>query len=69
MEKSEPRCHCGENGYFHCSELQEKLRDMRKVIRVIIESDALKDFAYERGDDALSIRELCDTALKWPGDN
>ena len=65
----EPICHCGESGYYHCSVLREKLEEMRKVIRVIIDADALRDFAYERGDDPLSIRELCNEALKWPGED
>ena len=62
----EPVCHCDENGYYHCSVLREKLREMRSVIDLIIQTDALKGFAYERGDDDLSIHELCKAALKWP---
>ena len=62
----EPVCHCDENGYYHCSVLREKLREMRNVIDLIIQTDALKSFAYERGDDDASIHELCKTALRWP---
>ena len=50
-------CHCDENGYYYCSVLREKLREMRSVIDLIIQTDALKGFAYERGDDDLSIHE------------
>jgi hypothetical protein len=62
-----PPCHCGESGYYHCSELREKLEEMRSVIRVVLEAGALRDFAYERGDDDASIYALCKAALKWPG--
>ena len=65
MNDLELQCHCGESGYYHCFELREKWHEMSKLIKIIIESDALKDFAYERGDDALSIRELCDVALRF----
>jgi len=51
MSDSEPRCFCGEAGYYHCSELREKLREMRSVIKVILEADCLKSHAFERGDD------------------
>ena len=40
---------------------------MRSVIRVVLEAGALRDFAYERGDDDASIYALCKAALKWPG--
>ena len=63
---SESICRCGEAGYYHCSELKAYVKDLRRVIKIIIESDALKCFAYERGDDDASIRELCDHVLKWP---
>jgi len=39
---------------------------MRDVIRLILETDSLKNFAYECGDDDMSIYDLCKEALKWP---
>jgi len=51
VSDSEPRCFCGEAGHYHCSELREKLREMRSVIKVILEADCLKSHAFERGDD------------------
>ena len=48
MSDSEPKCHCGESGYYHCSELREKLEEMRNVIKVILEADCLKSHAFER---------------------
>jgi hypothetical protein len=68
MSDSEPRCFCGEAGHYHCSELREKLREMRNVIKVILEADCLKSHAFERGDDDCSVYELCKSALKWPGE-
>ena len=59
-------CHCGESGYYHCSELRNKLEEMRGVIQIILEADALKSHAYDRGDDDASIYELCKASLKWP---
>ena len=61
-------CHCGESGYYHCSELRNKLEEMRDVIQIILEADALKSHAYDRGDDDASIYELCKAALKFSGD-
>jgi hypothetical protein len=63
---SEPPCHCGESGYYHCSVLREKFGEMRNVIKLILETDSLKNFAYECGDDDMSIYDLCKAALKWP---
>ena len=68
MSDSEPKCHCGESGYYHCSVLREKLEEMRNVIKVILEADCLKSHAFEQGDDDCSVYELCKSALKWPGD-
>ena len=65
-ELAEKPCHCGEAGYYHCSVLREKFREMRKVIQVIIEADALNHWAHERGDDDCIIYDLCKAALKWP---
>jgi hypothetical protein len=62
----EPPCHCGESGYYHCSVLREKLREMRDVIKLIIETDCLPHHAYDPGDDDMSIYDLCKEALKWP---
>ena len=39
---------------------------MRNVIRLILETDSLKNFAYDPGDDDMSIYDLCKEALKWP---
>lgn len=66
MSDSEPICHCGESGYYHCSVLREKLEEMRDVIRVILEADCLSFHAFDRGDDDVSVYELCKAALKWP---
>jgi hypothetical protein len=68
MSDSEPRCFCGEAGYYHCSELREKLKEMRSVIKVILEADCLKSHAFESDGDDLSVYDLCKSALKWPGE-
>lgn len=63
----QPVCHCGEAGYFHCSELRAKYEEARKLIGLIIETDCLPHWAYERGVvDELSISEMCDEVMKWP---
>lgn len=59
-------CRCEEAGFYHCSELRSKLDDMRKVIQIILEADALRPHAFDRGDDDASIYEMCKAALKWP---
>lgn len=59
-------CHCGESGYYHCSELRAKVEELRDVISLILECDALREHAYERGDDDASIYELCKHALRLP---
>lgn len=43
---------------------KESVADMRQVLQLIIEADALKSHAYERGDDDASIRELIAHALE-----
>jgi len=37
---------------------------LKACIRLILETDALKHFAYERGDDDASIYELCCSLIK-----
>jgi len=66
MKSKESTCHCDESGYFHCAELRVMVSEMRDLISIILQSDALKDFAYERGDDDLSIHELCKKLLVLP---
>jgi hypothetical protein len=68
MKSNEKICHCGESGYYHCSVLREKLEETRQVIKIILETDALKNFAYEYGDGDSSIYDCCKEALKWPSD-
>jgi hypothetical protein len=65
----EPICHCGESGYYHCSELRSKLTEMRNVIKLILEADALRPHAFDRGDDDASIYELCKHCLEFPDNN
>ena len=64
---SEPPCHCGESGYYHCSELRSKLEEVRKLIQLMLDTGCLQQWAYEvqPGDDA-SIYMLCLDALKMP---
>ena len=38
-----------------------------EVIQIILQEDCLKSHAFERGDDDLSVYELCKSALTWPG--
>ena len=66
MSKTEPRCHCGESGYYHCSELRQKVEEMREVIRIILEADALRSHAFEGWDDEPSIYDMCKAALRLP---
>lgn len=54
-----PPCHCGESGYYHCSELRRKIEEMREVIGLILQADCLAPHAYDRGDDDCSVYELC----------
>ena len=56
---NDPKCHCDDYGYYHCSELRERLKDARKVMRLVLDADCLKDHAFERGDDDASVYELC----------
>ena len=67
---SEHTCHCGESGYYHCSELRSKLEEVRKLIQLMLDTDCLPHWAYEvqPGDDA-SIYMLCLDALKMPDAN
>lgn len=62
---SEPICHCGESGYYHCSELRAMLDKAREAIQLVLETDALKSFAFDRGDDEKSIIELLKESLKY----
>jgi plasmid maintenance system antidote protein VapI len=68
MKEKELRCHCGESGYFHCSELREKVEELRGVISLILETDALKSFAFEEGDDGRTIYDMCKSSLKFEPD-
>jgi len=55
----DPKCHCDDHGYYHCSELRERLQDARKVVRLVLDADCLNEHAFDRGDDDASIYEAC----------
>lgn len=55
----DPKCHCDDYGYYHCSELRERLQDARKVVRLVLDADCLNEHAFDRGDDDASIYEAC----------
>jgi len=38
--------------------------ELRNVIRLILEADALREHAFERGDDDASIYELCKSMVE-----
>lgn len=50
--------------FAEASRIKEQLADMRRVLKVILEADALKSHAYERGDDDASIYEVIKGHLK-----
>jgi len=56
---NDPKCHCDDYGYYHCSELRERLKDARKVMRLVLDADCLNEHAFDRGDDDASIYEAC----------
>ena len=66
MSDSKMKCHCGESGYYHCSELREKIEEMRDVIKIILDADCLKSHAFECDDGEVSIYDMCKAALKFP---
>ena len=55
----DPKCHCDDHSYYHCSELRERLQDARKVVRLVLDADCLNEHAFDRGDDDASVYELC----------
>jgi hypothetical protein len=44
----------------HCAKIEAQRDEALKAISLILQTDALKSFAFERGDDDASIYEICE---------